>query len=118
MAAQLWAKSQHGRYFTSHGALLWHSIQPDERLAETNNEPGEPRQVPRKLGSTDAYGKGQLGSPTAANDEKTQTVTGHKRRAPMAATDAPNNASNLQAAVQHNADKEKEKPVDATCGPG
>ena len=56
--------------------LLWHSIRPDERLAETNNEPGEPRQVPRKLGSTDADGKGQLGSPTAANDEKTQTVTG------------------------------------------
>ena len=91
---------------------------PDERLAETNNEPGEPRQVPRKLGSTDSDGKWQLGSPTAANDEKTQTVTGHKRRAPMAATDAPNNASNLQAAVQHNADKEKEKPVEATCGPG
>ena len=89
-----------------------------QRLAETNNEPGEPRQVPRKLGSTDADGKWQRGSPTAANDEKTQTVTGHKRRAPMAATDAPNNASNLQAAVQHNADKEKEKPVEATCGPG
>ena len=53
--------------------FLWrHSIRPDERLAETNNEPGEPRQVPRKLGSTDADGKGQLGSPTAANDEKTQ----------------------------------------------
>ena len=91
---------------------------PDERLAETNNEPGEPRQVPRKLGSTDSDGKWQLGSPTAANDEKTQTVTGHKRRAPMAATDAPNNASNLQAAVQHNADKEKEKPVEAAWGPG
>ena len=67
--------------------------------------------MPRKLGSTDSDGKWQLGSPTAANDEKTQTVTGHKRR-------APNNASNLQAAVQHNADKEKEKPVEATCGPG
>ena len=118
MAAQLWAKSQHGRYFTSHGALLWHSIRPDERLAETNNEPGEPRQVPRKLGSADADGKGQLGSPTAANDEKTQTVTGYKRRAPTAAADAPNNAKNLQAAVQHNADKENEKQVEATCGPG
>ena len=45
--------------------------------------------MPRKLGSTDSDGKWQLGSPTAANDEKTQTVTGHKRRAPMAATDAP-----------------------------
>ena len=87
---------------------------PDERLAETNNEPGEPRQVPRKLGSTESDGQWQLGSPTAANDEKTQTVTGHKRRAPMAATDAPNNASNLQAAVQHNADKEKEKAVEAS----
>ena len=54
---------------------------PDERLAETNNEPGEPRQVPRKLGSTDSDGKWQLGSPTAANDEKTQNVTGYKRRA-------------------------------------
>ena len=67
----------------------------------------------RKLGSTDADGKWQLGSPTAANDVKTQTVTGYKRRAPMAAADAPNNASNLQAAVQHNADKEKEKAVEA-----
>ena len=94
MAAQLWAKTPHGRYFTSRGALLCGSPhRPDERLAETNNEPGEPRQVPRKLGSTDSDGKWQLGSPTAANDEKTQTVTGHKRRAPMAATDAPNNAS-------------------------
>ena len=77
---------------------------------------GEPRQG--KLRSTDADGKWQLGSPTAANDEKTQTVTGYKRRAPMAAADAPNNASNLPAAVQHNADKEKEKPVEAAWGPG
>ena len=46
---------------------------------------GEPRQ--RKLGSTDADGNWQLGSPTAANGEKTQTVTGYKRRAPTAATD-------------------------------
>ena len=120
MAAKLWA-NPHGRYFTSRAALFCGSTvhnRPDERLAETNNEPGEPRQVPRKLGSTDSDGKWQLGSPTAANDEKTQTVTGHKRRAPMAATDAPNNASNLQAAVQHNADKEKEKPLEAACGPG
>ena len=71
----------------------------------------ETRQAQRKLGSIDADGKWQLGSPTAANDEKTQTVTGYKRR-------APNHASNLQAAVQHNADKEKEKPVETTCGPG
>ena len=75
-------------------------------------------QLQRKLGSTDADGIWQLGSPTAANGEKTQTVTGYKWRAPMAAADAPNNASNLQAAVQHNADKEKEKPVETTCGPG
>ena len=73
---------------------------------------GEPRQG--KLRSTDADGKWQLGSPTAANDEKTQTVTGYKRRAPTAAADAPDNASSLQAAVQHSADKEKEKSVDAT----
>ena len=87
--------------------------------AETNPECSrETRQAQRKLGSTDADGKWQLGSPTAANDVKTQTVTGYKRRAPTAAADAPNNASNLQAAVQHNADKEKEKPVEATCGPG
>ena len=77
---------------------------------------GEPRQ--RKLGSTGADGNWQLGSPTAANGEKTQTVTGYKRRAPMAAADAPDNASNLPAAVQHNADKEKEKPVEAAWGPG
>ena len=78
----------------------------------------ETRQAQRKLGSIDADGKWQLGSPTAANDEKTQTVTGYKRRASTAAADAPNNASNLKAAVQHNADKEKEKPVEANCGPG
>ena len=77
---------------------------------------GEARQG--KLRSTVPDGKWQLGSPTAANDEKIQTVTGYKRRAPMAAADAPNNASNLRAAVQHNADKEKEKAVESTCGPG
>ena len=55
----------------------------------------EARQAQRKLGWTDADGKWQLGSPTAANDEKTQTVTGYKRRAPTAAADAPDNASNL-----------------------
>ena len=84
-------------------------------LAETNNEPACQASHARqgKLGSTDADGKWQLGSPTAANDEKTQTVTGYKRRAPTAAADAPDNASNLQAAVQHNADKEKEKSVEA-----
>ena len=67
----------------------------------------ETRQAQRKLRSIDSDGKWQLGSPTAANDEKTQAVTGYKRRAPTAAADAPNNASNLQAAVQHNANKEK-----------
>ena len=95
---------------------------PDTRLTETNNEPAIRRATPgaveRKLGSTDVDGKWQLDSPTAANDEKTQTVTGYKRSAPMAAADAPNNASNLPAAVQHNADKEKEKPVEAAWGPG
>ena len=91
---------------------------PDTRLTETNNEPAIRRATPgaveRKLGSTDVDGKWQLDSPTAANDENTQTVTGYKRRAPMAAADAPNNASNLPAAVQHNADKEKEKAVEAS----
>ena len=88
--------------------------------AETNPASSrEARQeAQRKLGWTDADGKWQLGSPTAANDEKTQNVTGYKQRAPTAAADAPDNASNLYAAVQHNADKEKEKPVEATCGPG
>ena len=41
----------------------------------------ETRQAQRKLGSTNADGKWQLGSPTAADDEKTQNVTGYKRRA-------------------------------------
>ena len=54
----------------------------------------------------------------AATDEKTQTADAPSRatsgdRAPMAAADAPYNSSNLQAAVQHNADKEKEKAVEA-----
>ena len=61
--------------------------------AETNPACSrETRQAQRKLGSTDADGKWQLGSPTAANDEKTQNVTGYKRRAP---TLMPDNASNL-----------------------
>ena len=75
---------------------------------------GEPRQD--MLRSTDADGKWQLGSPTAANDEKTLTVTSYKRRAPTAAADTMDNASNLQAAVQHKADKEKS--VDATVDQG
>ena len=56
---------------------------------------------------TNADGKWQLGSPTAANDERAQNVTGYKRR-------APDNASKLYAAVRHNADKEKEKAVEAS----
>ena len=87
----------------------------------TTSMSGEPRQ--RKLGSAGANGNWQLGSPTAANGEKTQTADAPSRatsgdRAPTAAADAPYNSSNLQAAVQHNVDNEKEKPVEATCGPG
>ena len=75
--------------------------------AETNPACSrETRQAQRKLGLTNADGKWQLGSPTAANDERTQNVTGYKRR-------ARDNASKLYAAVRHNADKEKEKAVEA-----
>ena len=75
--------------------------------AETNPACSrETLQAQRKLGLTNADGKWQLGSPTAANDERTQNVTGYKRR-------APDNASKLYAAVRHNADKEKEKAVEA-----
>ena len=75
--------------------------------AETNPACSrETRQAQRKLGLTNADGKWQLGSPTAANDERAQNVTGYKRR-------APDNASKLYAAVRHNADKEKEKAVEA-----
>ena len=56
----------------------------------------------------------------AATDEKTQTADAPRRglqlsgdRAPTDAADAPYNSSNLQATVQHNADKEKEKAVEA-----
>ena len=54
----------------------------------------------------------------AATDEKTQTADAPSRatsgdRAQTAAADAPYNSSNLQAAVQHNADNEKEKAVEA-----
>ena len=115
LAAQLWAKTAHGRYFTSRGALLCGSPhRPDERLAETNNEPGEPRQVPRKLGSTDSDGKWQLGSPTAANDEKTQTITGHKRRAPMAATEQCQQSAGGGSAQRRQGERESSgsQPVD------
>ena len=59
----------------------------------------------------------------AATDEKTQTADAPSRatsgdRAPTAAADAPDNASSLLAAVQHNAEKEKEKSVDATVDQG
>ena len=73
-----------------------------------------PRQVQRKLGDVDADGNWQLGSPApaSATDDKTQTVsvTGHKRRAPTAAA-APFSAGNLNAAVHHNAAKEKKEPM-------
>jgi len=72
--------------------------------AETNPACSrETRKAQRKLGLTNADGKWQLGSLTAANHERTQNVTGYKRRA----------ASKLYAAVRHNADKEKEKAVEA-----
>ena len=72
----------------------------------------------RKLGEADADGNWQFGSPASASamDDKTQAVAGHKRRARTAPA-AQFSASNLQAAVHHNATKEKEeaketKPVD------
>ena len=72
----------------------------------------------RKLGEADADGNWQFGSPASASamDDKTQVVAGHKRRARTTPA-AQFSASNLQAAVHHNAAKEKEeaketKPVD------
>ena len=72
----------------------------------------------RKLGEADADGNWQFGSPASASamDDKTQAVAGYKRRARTAPA-AQFSASNLQAAVHHNAAKEKEeaeetKPVD------
>ena len=72
----------------------------------------------RKLGEADADGNWQFGSPASASamDDKTQAVAAHKRRARTAPA-AQFSASNLQAAVHHNAAKEKEeaketKPVD------
>ena len=74
----------------------------------------QPRQVQCKLGEADADGNWQLGSPApaSATDDKTQTVAGYKRRAPTAAA-APFSASNLQAAVHHNAAKEKKQAVES-----
>ena len=67
-----------------------------------------------KLGEADADGNWQFGSPApaSATDDKTQTVAGYKRRAPTAAA-APFSASNLQAAVHHNAAKEKKHAVES-----
>ena len=74
----------------------------------------QPRQVQRKLGEADADGNWQLGSPApvSATDDKTQSVAGYKRRAPTAAA-GPYSASNLQAAIHHNAAKETEEAVKA-----
>ena len=70
----------------------------------------QPRQVQRKLGEADANGNWQLGSPApvSATDDKTQSVAGYKRRAPTAAA-GPYSASNLQAAIHHNAAKESRR---------
>ena len=72
----------------------------------------QPRQVQCKLGDVDADGNWQLGSPApaSATDDRTQTVAGYKRRAPTAAA-APFSAGNLNAAVHHNAAKEKKEPM-------
>ena len=70
----------------------------------------QPRQVQRKLGEADSDGNWQLGSPApvSATDDKTQSVAGYKRRAPTAAA-GPYSASNLQAAIHHNAAKESRR---------
>ena len=89
------------------GALLWVWLPGYQRrraLPETNSLTRQ-----RKLGSTDANGKQQIGSPASSKDAKTQTVAGYKQRAPTAAADAPH--SNLKASVQNNAAKEVEKAV-------
>ena len=92
-------------------------VPTEPSFAETNpcQAVSHATQVQRKLGEADANGNWQLGSPApvSATDDKTQSVAGYKRRAPTTALDAPYNSSNLQAAVQHNADKEKEKAVEA-----
>ena len=92
-------------YFTSHTAhfcVLWlPGYQRRRALPETNSLTRQ-----RKLGSTDANGKQQIGSPASSKDAKTQTVAGYKQRAPTAAADALH--SNL---VQNNAAKEVEKAV-------
>ena len=51
-------------------------------------------------------------APVSATDDKTQSVAGYKRRAPTAAA-GPYSASNLQAAIHHNAAKETEEAVKA-----
>ena len=80
-------------FHLAHGALLWlPGYQRGRALPETNSLTRQ-----RKLGSTDANGKQQIGSPASSKDAKTQTVAGYKQRAPTAAADALH--SNLKASV-------------------
>ena len=72
----------------------------------------------RKLGSTDADGKWQLGSPTAANDEKTQNVTGYKQRAPTAAADARTMPAIYRRRFSTTPTRRKRKQWKPACGPG
>ena len=81
-------------------------------LKRTNPATPVPAQVDRRRRQVTARPAG------AATDEKTQAADAPSRatsgdRAPTAAANAPYNSSNLQAAVQHNADKETEKAVEA-----
>ena len=79
----------------------------------------ETRQAQRKLRSIDSDGKWQLGSPTAANDEKTQNVTGYKQRAPTAAADAPDKMPAIyRRRFSTTPTRRKRKQWKPTCGPG
>ena len=77
----------------------------------------EARQAQRKLGWTDTDGKWQLGSPTAANDEKTQNVTGYKRRArlPLMHRTMP---AIYGRRFSTTPTRRKSKQWKPTCGPG
>lgn len=95
-------------FHLAHGTLLWlRTLAGYQRRGALKQRYSLTRH--RKLGSTDANGKQQIGSPASSKDAKTQTVAGYKQRAPTAAADAPH--SNLKASVQNNAAKEVEEAM-------
>ena len=113
VAAQLWANA-HMAAISPPATLFFVAPSGGRALAETNNEPA--CQASHASASSDRPTPTAIGSSarrrllTARRPRRSRATSGvHRRLPPTAATDAPFNAGNLQAAIRHNAAKEKEE---------